>query len=198
MPLRASLPLLMLAASPLAAQHRGYPPGPLDTIPRTVAEAEAHGRRHPVLPDTGRQVRFLGSPAGRGIAERKCTPAGDLADQRVGDFTVGPFLPGGAGYGKMWFIPVVAQHFGQPEVPLTVRAFRTDTAGGPGLVFRTAGINARGIPSGDWFYATGLTLPAKGTWLMVVTAGPNWGCLVFRMAYPVEERWSIDSVRRGS
>lgn len=155
-----------------------------DRIPSTVAEAEAEGLAHAPLP-AGVTVssRVL---ATRGSAARRCINA-DFHETRAGDFAIGPLhsattLPGD---GKMYFAPAWPGRSPGPrgvKIPLTVRITRIDTAGPPlqrlyelsGQYAYIPGDSAMTTP----FYTTGIVFPALGRYLLVATAGENWGCLI--------------------
>jgi hypothetical protein len=135
-----------------------------------VVAAEREGSKHPGSPDTT-------------MADRRCvdadlyTDARGLGISRSGDFTAGTFSAYAAvwrhGGGKLWFTPRLVD----TAATLVVRARRLDATAAP-FEYRKRRL-ARAVGTDDLFYATTIRLPAPGVWLLIATAGPNWGCFLF-------------------
>ncbi|MDX2260088.1 MAG: hypothetical protein SFU84_00145 [Gemmatimonadales bacterium] len=102
---------------------------------------------------------------------------------RSGDFIAGPFETYNdvwkQGYGKLWWHPSEMT----PKPPLlVVQATRLDEQA-ESRVFESSDI---AWPSGPKeseatslkFYPTGIRLPSLGRWMLVATAGNNWGCFI--------------------
>jgi len=102
---------------------------------------------------------------------------------RSGDFIAGPFESYNdvwkQGYGKLWWHPSEMT----PKRPLlVVQATRLDEQA-ESRVFESSDI---AWPSGPneseatslKFYPTGIRLPSLGRWMLVATAGNNWGCFI--------------------
>jgi hypothetical protein len=179
------LPATLAAqASAVGIAEWGRPPLPSDSMPRTIAEAERLGARMP-RPTATNPVDSAAQAMARGTSERKCVDVTALSIAQSGDFVVGPFDRYSAvwhtGYGKLWWQP---RHISTNEtLPLVVRASRLEPAGSD-RVFGQSSLARGGSPTGGIisqtrFYPTGIHFPTTGTWLMVATAGDNWGCFVF-------------------
>lgn len=164
----------------------------LATLPATTAAAEAEGRGHP-------RSRPPHEPDGAfqraaGTAARACVevepllapdddstlPASDQRGSaghgiRSGEFVAGPF----GGYkqnwardprdGKLWWVPLHRE-----AMPgLTVRAILLDDP----AIRRTFTLTPAAGADGP-FYPSGVVLPEPGRWMLLATAGPDWGCFV--------------------
>jgi hypothetical protein len=157
----------------------GRPAVSADSVAQSVLEAEERGRRHPQAV-TNNADRYHN--AYTGTHERRCVNA-DADSKRSGDFIAGPLLLYNdvwrQGSGKLWWHPNEMPS----EAPmLTVHATRLDESA-EARVFDSAtiawgsGPNASATTSPK-FYPTGIRLPTVGRWMMVATAGNNWGCFV--------------------
>lgn len=164
-------------------------------LPATTAAAEAEGRdypqSHPPQEPDGAFQRAAGTAA-RDCVEVEPLLASDAdstlpaSDQRgsaghgirSGEFVAGPF----GGYkqnwardprdGKLWWVPL---H--RDAMPgLTVRAVLLDDPAIGRAFTLTPAAGADGP-----FYPSGVVLPAPGRWLLLATAGPNWGCFVMTL-----------------
>ncbi|MCA9720835.1 MAG: GNAT family N-acetyltransferase, partial [Gemmatimonadetes bacterium] len=169
------------AVAPAQAEWLGRAPTAADAMPATTAEAEVEGARHPRATPNNVMESAPGVTIA-GTTERRCVPA-DRDVVRSGDFVAGPFAwyneVWHQGYGKMWWQPSEMP----PVAPtLIVRATRLD-APAEGRVYETSEVaQPSGPRESAWtrirFYPTGIRLPTVGRWLLVATAGNNWGCVV--------------------
>lgn len=164
-------------------------------IPATVREAEAQGAdfAHDAL-QVAQQPYFSNFPFG-GTAERRCVvaaayvaytsaPNGSL---RSGDFIVrGGFLDASWGgfraakeYKVIW-LPLHGSSLQKP--PLVVRAARIGN-GADSVRLRIEGLTHGSGPSGPLYgYPSTVSFPNAGQWVIVATAGNDWGCFVLDVA----------------
>ncbi len=153
----------------------GRPAVASDSVPYSFVEAEFEGARHPVAAAPNNPRRPWVSLAG-GTRERRCVDVDKLNIARSGDFIAGPFAPtyGGlhTGSSKLIWQPF---HISSPAERLTVRAARIDPTGATSVF---DGFEITGNGTGTRFYPSGVGFPTTGRWLMVATAGANWGCFV--------------------
>ena len=165
-------------------------------IPATIREAEAQGAdfAHDA-PQVARQPYFSDFPFG-GSAERRCVvaaaynsytsaPNGSL---RSGDFIVrGGLLDASWGgfhavkeYKVIW-VPLHGSALRTP--PLVIRAARV---GNPAdsVRFRVEGLTHSGAdrPPPLYGYRSDVSFPSAGQWVIVATAGNDWGCFVLDVA----------------
>ena len=165
-------------------------------IPTTIREAEAQGAdfAHDA-PQVAQQPYFSDFPFG-GTAERRCVvaaaydaytsaPNGSL---RSGDFIVrGEFFRASWGgfhavkeYKVIW-VPLHGSALRKP--PLVVRAARV---GNPAdsVRFRVEGLAHDGLdrPKPLYGYPSTVSFPSAGQWVIVATAGNDWGCFVLDVA----------------
>jgi hypothetical protein len=145
--------------------------------PATIARAEAEGAGF-VHNDSlsTRQPYFAESPFG-GTSERRCV-SDSLPDLslRSGDFIVrGRVFEAGVEHKVLW-IPLHGSPLSKP--PLVIRAARIDSAA-DSVRLRVAGL-ARSLFRGGplYGYPSLVSLPSGGRWLVVATAGGDWGCFV--------------------
>jgi hypothetical protein len=156
----------------------GQEPQPLEGVsppPRTVEAAEAEGAKHPKA--TGTEQTMYADAFGP--TDRRCVDADGAATNRTarsGEFVAGPFNPpvfmgSPQQYKrKVWWAP----RQGTATPPMQFRAVKVDS---PALTAQWS------FPSVVWnengqFYNTLFRLPEVGRWLVVVTAGNNWGCFI--------------------
>jgi hypothetical protein len=169
-------------------------------IPATIREAEAQGAdfAHDA-PQAAQQPYFSDFPSG-GTAERRCVvaaaytaytsmPNGSL---RSGDFIVrGAFSD--ASWGgfqavkehKVLWVPLHRSALRKP--PLVIRAARV---GNPpdSVRFRVEGLAHEGLAHGPdrppplYGYPSEVSFPSAGQWVIVATAGNDWGCFVIHVA----------------
>jgi hypothetical protein len=171
-------------------------------IRESVADAEAEGAAYPhgAAPEHPPKG-FAARPPG--TSERKCIngPATDLGFQpmmqiRSGDFIiggqVGVGMPASAGrQSKIWWAP-----YHNPETYGTTLLVRGAHLGVPGDTFRYEQLHdAWPAPAfgrvqttsdserkRDSFFPSGITIPHAGRWLLVATAGDDWGCFILPAA----------------
>jgi hypothetical protein len=160
---------------PISPQELGRPAVKADSVPASIAEAEAQGRGRPLKTTSDSLPLTTFSPE-VGTAERRCVEAGHARYARSGEFSVGPFdhysAVWNAGYGKLaWGLvrasSAAAQH-------LEIEAVRLDRPATPYLFDA-----ARVFPN---MYAGNFHLPSTGRWMLVGTAGDAWGCFVFEVS----------------
>jgi hypothetical protein len=164
-------------------------------IPATIREAEAQGAdfAHDT-PQVAQQSYFRDFPFG-GTAERRCVvaaayvaytsaPNGSL---RSGDFIVrGGLLNASWGgfraareYKVVW-LPLHGSSLQKP--PLVVRAARIGN-GADSVRFRIEGLAKGTGPSVPLYgYPSTVSFPNAGQWVIVATAGNDWGCFVLAVA----------------
>lgn len=157
---------------------------PADSVPLTVVAAELQGAQHPrPLPSDVAQSHPEGSLQPTGI--RKCVQVA------ANSATSGEFVAGGfasyaqrwrAGAAKLWWAPAsvpqgAAVGTAFPLQVVAVRLGRDARA----YIFRLEHLAAT-IPRRGLFYPSGITLGSAGTWMLVVTAGGNWGCFLYHLA----------------
>jgi hypothetical protein len=163
-------------------------------IPATVREAEAEGAD---LAHNAPQVAgqpYFSRPFG-GTAERRCVVAAEYVaytsapdgSLRSGDFIVrGGFLDASWGgfqavkeYKVLW-LPLHGSSMHKP--PLVVRAARIGNSA-DSVRFRIEGLAHGEDRSGPLYgYPSEVSLPSAGKWLVVATAGNDWGCFVLDVA----------------
>ena len=164
-------------------------------IPATVREAEAQGAdfAHDA-PQVVQQTYFSDFPFG-GTADRRCVvaaaydaytsaPNGSL---RSGDLIVrGGFLnaswggfQAGKGYKVVW-LPLHGSPSKKP--PLVVRAARIGSPA-DSVRFRIDGLAKGTGPTVPLYgYPSEVSFPSAGQWVIVATAGNDWGCFVLDVA----------------
>lgn len=164
-------------------------------IPVTIREAEAQGAdfAHDA-PQVVQQSYFTDSRFG-GTAERRCVVAASYTaytsapngSLRSGDFIVrGGFLDaswGGfhavKGYKVLW-LPLHGSSSQKP--PLVVRAARIGSPA-DSVRFHIDGLAKGTGPSVPLYgYPSEVSFPSAGQWVIVATAGNDWGCFVLDVA----------------
>ena len=152
-----------------------------DSMPRTMAEAEIMGSRHPrpSVSDSASAL-FLATSRG-GTSARRCVDAG--TEVRSGEFVVRGLqlynVIWHQGASKLVWVPQYASW--TSPVPLTVRATRLD-GDNDQVVFQQPYLSHLGASTMDLMYPSGFRLPSVGRWMLVATAGPNWGCFVLTLS----------------
>jgi hypothetical protein len=159
-------------------------------IPPTIREAEAEGAGRPhESTEVPSQSDFIDSRFA-GTAERRCVsdvayPSFPNGSLRSGDFILragwgGP-LGFQAGKGrKVGWAPLHGSPSHKP--PLVVRAARI---GNPAdsVRFRIDGLAHDGRrPEPLYAYVSEVSLPTAGQWVILATAGNDWGCFVLDVA----------------
>jgi len=163
-------------------------------IPATIREAEAQGAdfAHDAT-QVVQQSFFSDFPFG-GTAERRCVaaaayvaytsmPNGSL---RSGDFIVrGEFSKaswGGIQAVKKHKVLWLPLHGSSSRIPLVVRAARIGSPA-DSVRFRVEGLAYSPGPSGRLYgYPSEVSFPSAGQWVIVATAGNDWGCFVLDVA----------------
>jgi hypothetical protein len=171
---------MIVGASALAAQ----------TVPVTVAEAEREAIGFPRAGASAPSQSLFSGSQFAGISDRRCVPSTteDLhatGSLRSGDMIVrGPLIgTNGMQAGKedkvLW-VPLHAPSIGRP--PLVLRADRIDHPA-DSLRLTFAGLTYGPGPAGRMFgYPSLVSFPKPGQWLVVATAGDDWGCFVVDVA----------------
>jgi hypothetical protein len=155
-----------------------------DSLPATIAEAEAQGRRYPRSVRPGSFPRSIDSVGYVGTPERSCVDANGAQVARSGEFGAGNFAMYGprrvAGPIKLWWFPL---HAAQPGAPTTlvVRTMRID---GPadGHVYTGRPITSLVPLRESPMIPSGPVIGATGRWMLIATAAENWGCFLLKIA----------------
>lgn len=153
-----------------------------DSVPSSIAEAEMQGARYArLLPSDTATASPFRTGGLHGTADRRCVESnGPFAEVRSGEFDVrgfsGQAKVWNSGYAKFLWFPFHVTLEGTPT--LTVRARRLD-APDDAVVFtsRVAAHIAGSLT--EFGYPTNFMLPSQGRWLIVASAGGNWGCFVY-------------------
>ena len=157
-------------------------PGPIMSDDLTTVEGvEDEAMSYPSAP----LPKELGESFGRnlpGNSDRRCVDVGNDTDVRSGEFVAGNFreyvrqwepdMPDGRG--KLYWIPLHPDKMRS----LTVRAILLDHP----TITETYHFNVIGWTENGPFYPSGIPLPRAGTWRLVATSGPDWGC--FELTLP--------------
>jgi hypothetical protein len=177
---------------PTASAPSAAPTPDAAAAPATIAAAEAEGHTHPR--SSPPQEPGIAFQQAAGTAARACVeverllapdddsaiPASDQRGRagrgiRSGEFVAGPFGAYKKDWardprnGKLWWVP-----FHTATMPgLTVRAVLLDDPA-PNRTFTLTPAVGAGGP----FYPSGVVLPAPGRWMLIATAGPDWGCFI--------------------
>jgi hypothetical protein len=178
---------LVMATTPHVVSAQNIPV----TIPQ--AEAEGAGFVHDDSLST-RQPYFAESPFG-GTSERRCV-SDSLPDLslRSGDFIVrGRVFEAGVEHKVLW-IPL---HGSALSKPLVVRAARVDSAA-DSVRLRVGGLARSLFRAGPLYgYPSLVSLPSGGRWLVVATAGGDWGCFVLDVRPRAKPASGFDGAVRG-
>lgn len=188
--------------SPPSARADREPTARADSTPSAPERAAnrpevAEGAQddHPSAPPPKNAPWWFGQGV-PGTAERECVTVnpllgktGGLGAIRSGQFVAGPFPAYVGGWNpradlKLWFAPlhtrrmpgleVKATLLGEPGKALVVR--RTGFAWGDQRAPRDS---ARAIDTR--FYPGTMRLPGAGTWRLVASSGPDWGCFEVKL-----------------
>jgi hypothetical protein len=171
--------LCVATPSLVATQRRADTPSALPDVSqivlRDVAGAEGEGATYPHPRADQAQPGFFGGAGYTGTADRKCIETKDGLSVLAGDILAGPFrmfqTHWQQGRTKIWWAPRYV-----PFADLIVRASRLDDPD-QHTRFRFTDV-ASAIPSGVRFFPSDAWLPSAGRWMIVATAGSNWGCFV--------------------
>ena len=160
-----------------------------DSVPQSIAEAEAHGARHARSRDSAVFPPAVIARPYIGTGERRCVEVGVASVVRAGDVMASPL----ALYARDWHAgirpPGKLSWFGghaRSGVPiqLIVRATPLDSAGSSyvwiGPERRLSWGFAKVLRHG-WHDATTFDLPRSGRWLLVATLDQDWGCFVYSL-----------------
>ncbi|HTR78278.1 MAG TPA: hypothetical protein VMH39_09215, partial [Gemmatimonadaceae bacterium] len=115
-----------------------------------------------------------------GTSDRRCVEVGAADIARSGDMFAGNFVPAArtprTREAKFWLQPT---HRPQPGVPITfvLRATRLDTVSA-GWVRESEPFGLHVAPPAAVADPIGLWLPSAGVWMLIATAGEDWGCFV--------------------
>ena len=144
-------------------------------IEKRIAEAEAEGAKHPRVktPDPYPRKCNIIQP------EQIVFPTGKATNPYVwsGDFDA---VSISFGWDKTYAQAKMPLRVLYPDAigsGLRIRVIRLD-APGDGPTYALDGFNARTIGSSEPFFASWPVFPTPGKWMMVMTAGSNWGCFV--------------------
>lgn len=143
-------------------------------FPASIAAAEAEGAAHPRLdPPSQAPDTFANAP---GDTARRCVPVerSDTRGVRSGGFAAGPFnyfydTWRQHGESKVWWVPEHPLR----GVNIIVRGVRLETP--------AETVRQEIVPNSPTFFPSLVALPRGGTWLLVVTGSPNWGCFVLTL-----------------
>jgi hypothetical protein len=148
-----------------------------DSVPISIAAAELDGARSS-QPSSADSTTAWFLSLTRATAKRQCVEGGRSSDAQSGEFV----LRGLQEYATRWrhgnpkLMWVPAHASSSAPAALIVRATRLDENGDQ-VVFTHALDRSTSPPVLG--YRTGFNLPSSGRWLLVASAGPNWGCFVF-------------------
>ena len=121
-----------------------------------------------------------------GTSERHCVRANADGNFRSGEFFIGTRLTAlrEGKEGKVWWEPV--KQF--PEMELLVRGRHLGSPSdsirfvNSGWVLFTNRPKLSPDRPHNGMFPGGLTLPRRGSWVIVGTSGPNWGCFVLEVS----------------
>ena len=178
MRLAVSILAILLSATPRTVRAQA--------TPLTVAEAEAEGARFARSPSAA-AVQSFGARPFRGTSERRCVaysasegslPAGSL---RSGEFLLRTTFTGPwalrAGHGqKMLWLPLHAS--AGDRRPLLIRAAQREQPS-DSLGQTVAGLAHSRTEFG---YPSTVQFPTPGEWMVVATAGADWGCFLLTVS----------------
>jgi hypothetical protein len=153
------------------------PPPAAPAIQKRIAEAEAEGAKHPRVrtPDPYPRTCNVIKP------EQIVFPTGTATNPYIasGDFDA---VSISFGWDKTYELAKMPLRVLYPNAiggGLRIRLIRlnppADTYATP---FVLNGFNASTMSGGEKFFSSWPTFPTPGTWMMIMTAGSNWGCFV--------------------
>jgi len=187
---RSVLPMiiaaLMAAPGGIVAQRVSQASAEALPIRHTVEDAEHEGEAYPHGAAPAHPPSLFGGST-VGSAERKCV-RGPMTDLSSSEIRSGEFLIGGQTGGsrtaiagrqsKIWWIPYhnPFEHATKLLVRGARLGFASDTIrySRPEWAWPSKGSKT------DSFFPTGITLPTAGVWLLIATAGDDWGCFLLR------------------
>lgn len=150
-----------------------------DVMPRTVAEAEAEGRTWPQDSVAASGPSQLIDGEFPGTPERRCVDVDQGGWLRSGDFEGGKFR--GWLQQELFWTPHRLRYGARGEVPVfSLRMVRLDAQAPARVLEKDRSARSANVPveKEKRFYITRLELPSPGKWMLVVTAGPHWGCFI--------------------
>jgi hypothetical protein len=169
--------VVILGVGPRPAAQTPPQTPPLSPIEKRIAEAEAAGAKHPRVktPDPyPRKCNFI-------RPEQIVFPAGKATDPYIwsGDFDAVSISFGWDTTYEQAKMPLRVLYPNAIGNGLKINLVRLDP---PENVyappFELNGFNASTIGSGEKFFASWPKFPTPGKWMMIMTAGSNWGCFV--------------------
>lgn len=169
-----------MAARPQRADVRTLPGG--EEADSIIAALELEGLRWPrpasppSLPRSHRD-RHVG-----GNADRRCVQSVAGIAVRSGEFVIGGEHPlSHRRTSKIWWAPLVnakamhlvvrGQLLGSPADTLR---FESSSVAHP----VSPGQSRDEVEIDDYFFPSGFRVPGAGSWIVVATSGPNWGCFI--------------------
>ncbi|MDB4874270.1 MAG: hypothetical protein JWM41_716 [Gemmatimonadetes bacterium] len=156
------------------------------TIPVTVAQAESEAIGFPHAKAQDPSQPLFAASQFAGISDRRCLASTTVDRRATGSLRSGDIIVRGglinthemkAGEkDKLLWIPLHAPSSGR--LPLVLRAARIDHPA-DSLRLTVAGLAHGPGPSGRMYgYPSLVSFPKSGQWLVVATAGDDWGCFV--------------------
>jgi len=173
-----------LAACQLASLSPRHEANAENTPPDSIEVAEAEATTYPSSTPPDPLPAIFAEEDRVGTADRKCVETNDNSEARSGEFIAGSFKDYPAswreGHGKMWWVPLHTP--GSNWYPsyinsLVIRATRLDQSG-ENTTFSSSALAWTEGPSRATFFPTDIHLPTEGLWMLVATAGPDWGCFI--------------------
>jgi len=148
-------------------------------LPRSVEAAEAEGAKWPSNPPQADRTSWADA---FGPRDRRCVRAADHTTMRSGDFIAGPFkdrvlMVGTGGQPpkwKVWWVPNQMPPL-NGNVQLMLRATKMNQ---PEKTVTHTFVDIANEHAEEPFFPTTVLFPENGDWLVVATAGNNWGCFI--------------------
>ena len=165
-----SIPSPKLTAQIAAAERRVA-----QTRPRTVADAEAEGANYPRVSSTAPSARTCTTIRPEQIVFPTTRAVNPYLQS--GDFDAVSISFGWDQTYEQAKLPLRPYHPDAIGAGVRIRMIRLDQPG-QGPTFSLAGFNATSIGDGYQFFASWPLFPTPGQWMLLVTAGANWGCFV--------------------
>ncbi len=181
----------------LSAQQTRPAPDSGVPIRLTVAEAEREGEGYPrgairehAAANFARFARHIpgprkcvNGPTSEARQDLLANPSLDLEihELRSGDFVIGGQIGGAqapkAGRtSKIWWIPYHDPF--ESSTKLLVRGARLGATGDTIRYVQPDYAWPKGSPKTESFFPSGVKLPTPGRWLLIATAGDDWGCFI--------------------
>lgn len=172
--------LSVMAASPQRADVSTLPGG--EVTDSFIAVIELEGQRWPRPASPPSLPRSHGSRHVGGNADRRCVTAVAGIAVRSGEFVIGGDHPlSSRRLNKVWWAPLVnakamhlvvrGQLLGSPADTLRFESSSVAHPVAPGQSRAQEDID-------DYFFPSGFPVPSAGSWVVVATSGPNWGCFI--------------------